>query len=610
MKYALRALPLNQIKLLPGLFRDRFELNRRYVMSLRDENLLQNHYLEAGLWGPAFETHNVGAPKKLDDCHWGWESPTCQVRGQFLGHWLSAAARIFAATGDERIKARADFVVSELARCQEENGGEWVGSIPEKYLRWIAKGKWVWAPHYVVHKLFMGLLEMASLAGNEQALEIATRWAKWFYRWTGQFSRDQMDDILDFETGGMMEAWADLYHLTKNEEHLELMRRYERRRLFDPLLAGEDVLTNMHANTTIPEVHGAARAFEVTGETKWRHTVEAYWRSAVIDRGFFCTGGQTCGEVWTAPGELSARLGDKNQEHCTVYNMMRLAEWLLRWTGEVPYADYWERNLYNGILAQQNPHTGMVAYFLPLRAGSAKKWGTPTRDFWCCHGTLVQAHAAHGSGVYFESSDGLTVCQYVSTELNWKWNGIPVKITLTSDGQAGDMQKIEAGASNPRRPRSTAFALKIACEKPVEFALNIRLPWWLDGEPLVEVNGEPENVESAPSSFVRLSRTWGDDTVRVTLPKKLAACPLPDMPETVAFMDGPVVLAGLCDEERLLFGDADNPQSILTPDNEREWATWQGGYRTVNQERGLRFIPLHEVTDQRYTVYFPIRKTP
>jgi DUF1680 family protein len=145
-------------------------------------------------------------------------------------------------------------------------------------------------------------------------------------RWTSQFSREEMDEILDVETGGMLEAWAGLYGLTGCEEHLELMQRYDRPRLFERLLAGEDPLTNRHANTTIPEAHGAARAYEVTGDDRWREIAEAYWRCAVTERGYFCTGGQTTGEIWTPPFEFSARLGDKNQEHCTVYNMMRLAD--------------------------------------------------------------------------------------------------------------------------------------------------------------------------------------------------------------------------------------------------------------------------------------------
>jgi DUF1680 family protein len=579
---------LSDVKLLPGIFRDRSDLNRQYVMSLRNENLLQNYYLQAGLWGP---------PRKPEDCHWGWESPTCEVRGHFLGHWLSAAARIYRATDDTEAKAKADRVVAELARCQRENGGEWAGSIPPTYLDWIARGKRVWAPHYTIHKTLMGLYEMYALAANEQALDILTAWARWFHRWTTPFSRQHMDDILDVETGGMLEAWADLYGVTHQQEHLDLVYRYDRPHLFDRLLAGEDPLTNRHANTTIPEVQGAARAWEVTGERRWRDIVEAYWRLAVTDRGYYCTGGQTCGEIWTPPFELAARLGDKNQEHCTVYNMMRLAEYLLRWTGDMAYADYWERNLYNGILAQQHPHTGMISYFLPLEAGAVKKWGTPTENFWCCHGSLVQAHPLHGSATYYKDDEGLVLCQFIPTELTWRRPDADVKVTLSQDTQTDHVH----------RPSALALDLLIESSAPAEFALKIRLPWWLSGAPTVSVNGEPQPMPGSASSYAVLRRSWRSDRVRIVLPRRLACYPLPDQPDTIAFMDGPVVLAGLCDEGRVLYGDHEHPETLLVPDNEREWALWKAGYRAIGQPRGLRFAPLYQVCDERYTVYFPVR---
>jgi DUF1680 family protein len=568
-------------------------------MSLRSDNLLQNYYMEAGLWGPR---------TRSEDYHEGWESPTCQLRGHFLGHWLSAAARIYASTGDVEVKGKADRIVSELARCQEENGGEWVGSIPEKYLDWIARGKKVWAPQYTLHKTLMGLYDMVAYVGNDQALDIMVKWAKWFHRWTGQFSRGEMDDILDVETGGMLEAWADLYGITGKQEHLDLVHRYDRPRLFDRLLAGDDPLTNRHANTTIPEAHGAARAYEVTGEERWREIVEAYWRCAVTNRGTFCTGGQTSGEIWAPPFEIAARLGDKNQEHCVVYNMMRLANYLLRWTGDVTYADYIERNLYNGILAQQHPETGMVAYFLPLQAGARKIWGTPTDDFWCCHGSLVQAHTLHNAYVYYEDEEGLAVCQYVPTKLEWKWDGVPVTVRQVNDSESSTGRPREADGS-VHRPKRWVIELSIRCEQPVAFALKLRLPWWLSGEAHILVNGEPETITTGASSFHAIQRMWHDDTVRVELPKALSTCPLPDEPGMVAFMDGPVALAGLCDEERMLYGDKDKPETMLTADDEREWATWKPGYRTRNQERGFRFVPLYDICDERYTVYFPVRES-
>lgn len=612
MYHKIKSFPYNTVKLLPGKLYEKTILNRKYILSLDTANLLQDYYLEAGLWSSSQKPENI---------HWGWESPTSQLRGHFLGHWLSAAARIYASTGDTEVKGKADRIISELARCQKENGGEWAGSIPEKYLDWIARGKQVWAPQYTIHKTFMGLLEMYKLAGNKQALEIATAWAGWFYRWSGRFTRDQFDNILDFETGGMLEIWADLYEITGGKEYYELIQRYYRRRLFDPLLEGKDVLTNMHANTTIPEIIGAARVWEVTGEQRWKDIVEAYWRMAVTQRGTYCTGGQTCGEIWTPPHEMSARLGDKNQEHCTVYNMMRLAEILFRWTGDVAYADYWERSLYNGILAQgyweyciingvksEFPTEGLITYFLPLRSGSRKGWGTHTHDFWCCHGSLVQANASHNEGIYFEDPCGITICQYIPSELVWDRNGYNVSFRQELDHQAGSSSKINRlNTDIMHRPDVLAVNVTVTCDKPTEFELKLRLPWWVKGNARIFVNGELQDIPTLPSSLCTLKKIWENDSVRIELPKGLSVCPLPDNPDMVAFMEGPVVLAGLCDEERTLYGDKEHPETILIADNEREWESWITAYRTYGQDRNIRFIPLYDIGYEKYSVYFPIK---
>ncbi len=613
MQHLLQPVARGSVKLLPSIFQQRADLNRSYMLSLKTENLLQNHYMEAGLWGPRYYT---------GDIHWGWEAPTCQLRGHFLGHWLSAAASLAANTGDQEIKGKADYIIGELARCQQENGGEWVGSIPEKYLDWVARGKRVWAPQYTLHKTLMGLWDMVAVGGNGQALEILVKWARWFHRWSGEFSQEQMDEILDVETGGMLEVWANLYGLTGEREHLELVQRYDRRRLFDPLIAGEDVLTNMHMNTTIPEVHGAARAWEVTGDLRWRQIVDAYWRAGVTERGYYITGGQTNGEVWSPPNALAARLGFRTQEHCTVYNMMRLADYLLRWSDEPRYADYWERNLWNGILAQQHPDTGMIAYFLPLHAGAEKVWGTPTEDFWCCHGSLVQAHTMVANHIWFEHAGGLTLSQYIPSELTWQQDGQPVVLRLTQDAQL----------KSHHRPDSLAFDLKVHADQPVEFSLRLRLPWWLSDRAQITLNGEPLAVAQGPSSYVEIRRTWANDTMRIALPKTLTATPLPDEPNTCGFMDGPVVLAGLnpgapgsrgrtkeTSEKTYpnyqingitLTGDAAEPRALLVADNEREWSYWRGDFRTRGQAQDIRFIPLYEVRDEVYTVYFPVAGNP
>ena len=137
--------------------------NRDYMLRLETRALMLNFELEAGLGGAA-ET-----PEYM---HGGWENPCCQLRGHFPGHWLSAAAMHYAASGDRAIKAQADDMIDILERCQEENGDGWAGPIPEKYLFRIAQGKPVWAPHYTIHKVFMGLVDMYKYAGNEKASEL------------------------------------------------------------------------------------------------------------------------------------------------------------------------------------------------------------------------------------------------------------------------------------------------------------------------------------------------------------------------------------------------------------------------------------------------------
>jgi len=608
---SLQPFPLNRVKLMDGIFLHRFNLNRDYVMSLKDAALLQNFNLEAGLTAAILRgTHPVGVQQPWgEDWHWGWESPTCQLRGHFLGHWLSAAAKIYASTGDPEVKLKLDRIVEGLDRCQKNNGGEWCGPIPEKYLEWTSKGHPTWAPHYVIHKALMGLFDAYAFAGSRLALDIMVNWARWFHRWTGRFTQEQMDNILDVETGGMLESWANLYGVTGQKEHLDLIERYNRRRLFDSLLEGRDAMTNLHANSTVPEAQGAARAYEVTGDERWRKVVEAYWKCAVTDRGAYCTGGQTCGEIWSAPFALAARLGDKTQEHCVVYNMIRLAECLLRWTGDPSYGDYIERNLWNGILAQQHPGTGMISYYLPLQPGGKKVWGTPTNDFWCCHGSLVQAHTIHNSYICYEDADGLVVTQYIPFELDWErpGNKITVRQSFDMENWYQGRRVSQAGATS--RPKHWLADFSFQMEKPAKFVLKLRMPWWLAGKAVVTVNGKKEEAAVKPSTCAVIRRTWKDgDKVRLELPKGLWTCSLPDEPETVAFMDGPMVIAGLCDEQCCLHGDKEHPESILAADKEREGVSWQNGYRTVGQERTIRFVPLHEVVDDRYTVYFPVRR--
>lgn len=611
------------VKLFDGELRRRGRANRDYLMRLTNKNLLQNFLLEAGRYP------DRDLPK---DGHTGWESPTCQLRGHFLGHWLSAAAIHYAMTNDCELKAKADSIIDELALCQKDNGGQWVGPIPEKYLQWVAVGKPVWAPQYTLHKVLMGLVDMYLYAGNQKALEIADSFADWFVDWSGKYTREEFDQILDMETGGMLEVWAELLHITGKDKYRTLLDRYYRGRLFNPLLEGKDPLTNMHANTTIPEVLGCARAYEVTGEQIWLDIVKAYWKCAVTDRGCLVTGGQTAGEVWMPKMKMKDRLGDKNQEHCTVYNMIRLADFLFRHELDPAYSQYIEYNLYNGIMAQayfqeyyltgnkhNNPSTGLLTYFLPMKAGLHKDWAGETDSFFCCHGTMVQANAALNRGIYYQEKDNIYVCQYISSELNAEIDSEDIKLIqrqdfmsgslMTSSNTAGAQELNEVTALHENMPNYRKYEFEINAAKPVNFTLNLRIPEWIMAEASIYLNGTLAGKTADSSSFYKLNREWKNgDKVVIILPIGIRFIPLPDDENIGAFRFGPEVLAGICEAERILYVEDDDITSEITMENEREWGSWRYFFKTQNQDPVIELRRIRDIGYEPYQVYFKIKK--
>lgn len=605
--YRLRPFEAGKVTLLPGLFKDRYELNRKYMMSLEAPKLLQNFYAEAGL----NKEYMLGKDGNIDDFYWGWESLSGQLRGHFLGHYLSAAAYIVKQTGDEALKDKADFIVDELARCQEINGGEWVGSIPEKYLTLMAEGKPMWSPQYTLHKTLMGLYDMGTVGENPKALKILDRFANWFHRWTGKMIEEgNQAAVMNGETSGMLEIWADMYELSRNDstldskKYLDLMYRYGNPWIFTQLAKGEDALSSDHCNASIPWSHGAARCYEVTGDPYWLELTKAFWCCATHDRELYCTGGQNAGEHWIPQGKLALFAGENNQEHCTVYNMIRTAEFLYRWTGEPEYADFVERNLYNGILAQQHPTTGMVAYFLPMasgyKKGGEKGWGHPTMDFYCCHGSLVQAHNRYLQYIYFEHDGGITVSQYIPSELSCDVKGDNVRIT--QDFEANQWTK------NWDSNRFKVI-MKVHADKPVQFDLRLRLPWWLDRKASIIVDGKTVEVKDL-HGYAVIDRTWSDNEVVIDFPDRVWIEEMPGDENLVAIMEGPIVLAAEMDEVPLDI-DKKNPMVSLRREMDQQYRTvrWQQShYRTVGQDKMVRFKPLYEIGDESYTIYFPVKK--
>lgn len=603
----LKQIAKERVTLLPGIFKERYDLNRKYLMSLSNQGLLQNFYLEAGIILPDLQVLHEPDTAEL---HWGWDAPTCQLRGHFLGHWLSAAAAICRSSNDRELKAKLDTIIDELAFCQERNGGEWIGPIPEKYFDMLAKEQHVWSPQYVMHKLIMGLFDAYVDAGNEKALTILDRLSNWYVKWTDRMLTENPHAIYSGEESGMLEMWISLYDITGQEKYLDLAQKYSNPRIVRDLEAGRDTLTNSHANASIPWSHGMAKLYEVTGDLKWKAATEAFWKNAVDDRGFYCTGGQGAGEYWTQPYKLGHFLSESNQEFCTVYNMTRTADYLYRWSGDTAYADYIELNLYNGFLAQQNKETGMPTYFLPLKSASRKKWGTPTRDFWCCHGTLVQAQAFYNSLIYFEDKERLVVSQYIPSELRWQTNHIDVTVTQTVNMKYyNDLALFDERDESQMSRWSLKFA--VCAKEAAAFTLSLRVPKWVKKAPEVSINGETLSDIAIENGYLNIHRSWETDELLIYFPCGIDIATLPDFPDTAAFLEGPIVLAGICDGERALAGDLAHPEEMLSAQYEHTYQAFpwkQSTYKTLFESPAIAFKPLYEITDELYTVYFKVKK--
>lgn len=588
------------VKILPGVFRERMDVNRQYLLELDTNCLLQNFYLEAGIILPGLQV--VDNPETAN-LHWGWEAPTCQLRGHFLGHWISAAAKLIAADGEPELRVKLDKIVSELARCQELNGGEWVGSIPEKYFTRLIKNQYIWSPQYVMHKTIVGLSDAYIYAGNTQALDILSHLSDWYITWTEKAAETNPHAVYAGEEAGMLEVWAQLYQLTKDEKYLTLAKRYADAGLFRKLKEGKDSLTNCHANASIPFTHGAAKMYEITGDSDWLEVIKLFWKAAVTDRGMFSTTGMNAGEFWVPPHMQGHFLGSSDQEFCTVYNMVRTASYLLKYTGEAQYADYIERALYNGFLAQQNAQTGMPAYFLPLGAGSRKKWGTKTRDFWCCHGTMVQAQTLYPELVWFTDGDKITAAQYIPSEFTAEMNGANVTVSQTTGMKYYNDQAFFDEKDDGQMSR-WLLKFSVKCDKNARFTLSLRVPEWAKGVEL-EVNGK-NTAAPVKDGWLDITADWQNDSVQVFFPSELRAETLPDMPELMAVVDGPIVLAGITGSDCGITG-ADKLNEQFMPQMEHTYGTFpwrQNSWRTRNQPQSVMFRPLYEVTDEEYTVYF------
>ena len=583
---------LSRVRLLPGPYADAMAVNRRFLLAQDPDRLLHMFRLTAGLPSTA---QPLG----------GWEAPVNELRGHYTGHYLSACALLWASTGDAEIKARGDLMVTELAKCQQALGNGYLSAFPEEFFDRLRAGKPVWAPFYTVHKIMAGLLDMHTLAGNAQALDVVQRMARWVAGWSQPLGDYGMQRVLEREYGGMNEMLYNLSAVTKQDWLLDVAHRFDHERFFAPLALGRDELKGLHANTNIPKVIGAARRYELTGESRYRHIAEYFWREVTTQRAS-CTGGTSNGEGWEAePGVLSTQLSGYTQEDCTTYNMLKLTRHVFAWTGDPACADFYERALWNGILGSQHPADGEKMYYVSLAPGLWKLFGTPGQDYWCCTGTMSEAFAKLGDSIYFQDDAGVYVNLFIASQLDWQERGVKL-------------------IQQTRFPEDDRVTLTVRTSHPAAFALRLRVPWWATGANSATLNGRALEGFASPGGYYVLNRTWKDgDTLALRYPMALHLEPTPDDPSLQAVMYGPLVLAGRLGTAGLtpetLRAEPTQPRHIpeykLDPVAVPEfhagpnWLTPGAKplvFNTTGQAQNVEFVPFYKIFDERYAIYWKV----
>lgn len=589
--WKVRPFPMKQVRLGQGPCTAAMEADRKYLHSLPPDRLLHTFRINAKI---ASSAQPLG----------GWEAPDCELRGHYAGgHYLSAVALMYASTGDDGLKKNGDTVVAELANCQKGlNDGGYLSAFPVEFFDRLRNRERVWAPFYTIHKIMAGLLDMYLYTGNEQALEVLEKMAGWTASYTGSFSYDHMQRILGTEYGGMSETLSNLYVVTGKPYYLHVAQRFDKKWFFDPLASHRDELKGLHVNTHIPQVIAAARYYELTGDRYYRDIAEYFWDEVVSERSY-CTGGTSNHESWnTDPGKLANELSTNTTEDCCAYNMMKLTRHLFGWNPEARYMDYYERLLFNHRLGTINPDDGTMMYYLPLASGYWKVFGKPYDSLWCCTGTGSEEYAKLTDTIYFHDDDSLYVNLYVDSSLEWAEKGLQVK-------------------QETHFPEQQGTTLTITAKSPQQVAINLRVPYWAEAGN-VKVNGATLKVFSSPSSYLTLERIWKTgDKIEINLPMKLHIDAMPDDPSVQAMMYGPIVLAGRFDavSKEMLYGDYEPkptdqrkvPDIIADANQPTAWVEADSRqpltFRALGQSQDMTLVPLYQVINDRYAVYWKVK---
>lgn len=608
----LQSFPVADVRLLASPFQEAQQTDLAYLLALNPDRLLAPYLASAGL------------PPKAER-YGNWENTG--LDGHMGGHYLSALAYMYAATGDAQVQQRLKYMVDQLDACQQKSGNGYLGGVPDGPAMWAEvkaghikansfglNDKWV--PLYNLHKTVAGLRDAYTVAGNAKARGMLLKLTDWFLDLTANLSDAQLQDMLRSEHGGLNEVFADVADLTHDRKYLTLAQRFSHQAVLQPLLAGQDVLNGMHANTQIPKVIGFERVAEAGGDPAWAGAAAFFWKTVVENR-TVSIGGNSVSEHFNPASNFTSMLeSTEGPETCNTYNMLKLSKELYLAGGETKYLDYYERATYNHILSSQHPGQGGFVYFTPMRPRHYRVYSQPQEGFWCCVGSGLENHGKYGELVYaHRGAQELLVNLFMPSTLTWAEQGLTLMQETTF-------------------PSEERTQLKMTLKKPRTFALSIRQPRWVPvGQLQVRVNGQPVATSAAAPGYVTLARKWrSGDVVSVALPMTTTAEYLPDKSSWVSFVHGPVVLAAVTDTTDLKGLRADGarmshvPSGRLYPIEEAPVLVAAGpnvaeGIKPVagqpltftaaglidsEKYRNVQLVPFYQIHDARYMVYWPL----
>lgn len=610
--------PLQDVKLLNSPFLQAQQTDLHYILSMNPDRLLAPFLREAGL------TSKVPS-------YTNWENTG--LDGHIGGHYLSALSMMYAATGDTAVYNRLNYMLNELHRAQQAVGTGFIGGTPGSLQLWKdikagniraggfdLNGKWV--PLYNIHKTYAGLRDAYLYAGSDLARQMLVDFTDWMIDITSDLSDEQIQDMLRSEHGGLNETFADVAEITGDKKYLELARRFSHKFILDPLIKEEDKLTGMHANTQIPKVIGYKRIAELSQDDKnwnhaaeWDHAARFFWNTVVNHRSV-CIGGNSVREHFHPSDNFTSMLNDvQGPETCNTYNMLRLTKMLYQDSPETNFADYYERALYNHILASQEPEKGGFVYFTPMRPGHYRVYSQPETSMWCCVGSGLENHTKYGEFIYAHQKDTLYVNLFIPSQLTWKEKGV----TLTQETRFPDDGKV---------------TLRIDKAPKKGITLKIRQPQWTghSKEYNVKINGKNEaSIVEENSNYLTLHRKWKKgDVITFNLPMKVNLEQIPDKKDYYAFLYGPIVLAastgtghldGLyADDSRgghiahgkqiplqevpMLIGNPESIRNSLHKKDDNQLIFTFDGNVYPAQNKTLELIPFFRLHNARYAIYF------